>query len=638
MPKTKSNPSAESIRHSEYYGMEEEFDKIYADAKAGKPLESCMDQILSTQNILLAYRNIKRNTGSNTAGTDDLTIKEIETMSASEVVEKVRYIVRGTPHGYRPKPVRRKEIPKPDGTTRPLGIPCIWDRLVQQCIKQVLEPYCEAKFEKDSFGFRPGRSVENAISRTYNLMQLSNLHYVVELDIKGFFDNIDHTVLIRKMWSLGIRDKELIFVVKRILKAPIKMPDGKMVSPGKGTLQGIISPLLANIYLDELDKWILSQWQNHPIAEAHKHMNGNHWNKGNGYEIMKKTHLKEMRIVRYADDARIFCRNREDAENTLKTVRMWLQERLRLEKKKKKTRVVNCRKQYMEFLGFKIRLEWKRNKYLIVSHMSDKAYNRELQGLKDQIKAVAKSGNGYNEVDAVVLYDLRVMGIHNYYQIATCINLDCMKMQRSVDAVWTARFKGRKRLTKEGKRALTDVEAKRYGKSKMLRYLTGNDKPIYPIGYVNFKNPKGFPTGRTDYSPEGRLKYHTNLELPNVWLMRRMALEPGYGRSIELMDNRLSLFAAQQGKCAVTGRLFLNTAEIHCHHKVMKSKVTNGTADRYENLVLVLEDVHRLIHATDEETIQKYLGKLNLDQEQLQKLNKLREIAGNNEIQSSKIR
>ena len=199
MPKNKNETlCVEDLRHAEYYEMQNTFDDLYAKSKNGDIFTHLMDIILSRENILLAYRNIKANAGSKTAGTDGTIIKDIGKLPAETVVKKVRYIVAGSPHGYRPKPVRRKEIPKPNGKTRPLGIPCMWDRLIQQCIKQVLEPICEAKFSENSYGFRPNRSVENAIKATYNRLQISQLHYVIEFDIKGFFDNVNHSKLIKR--------------------------------------------------------------------------------------------------------------------------------------------------------------------------------------------------------------------------------------------------------------------------------------------------------------------------------------------------------------------------------------------------------------------------------------------------------
>jgi group II intron reverse transcriptase/maturase len=241
--------------------MQSIFDDLYAESKRGELFSDMMELILSRENILLAYRNIKTNHGSNTPGTDKLTIKDVGRLSPDEVVNKIRFIVQGSSHGYRPKPVRRKNIPKDydPARTRPLGIPCIWDRMVQQCIKQVMEPICEAKFSENSFGFRPNRSVEHAISRTYSLLNLSKLHYIIEFDIKAFFDEVNHSKLIKQIWAMGIRDKHLIWVIRQILNAPVKMPDGKLVNPGKGTPQGgIISPILANIVLNELDCWVES--------------------------------------------------------------------------------------------------------------------------------------------------------------------------------------------------------------------------------------------------------------------------------------------------------------------------------------------------------------------------------------------
>ncbi len=128
---------------------------------------------------------------------------------------------------------------------------------------QILEPICEAKFYDRSNGFRPNRSVEHAIAQCYKMMQQQQLHYVVDIDIKGFFDNVNHNKLLKQIWSFGIRDKKLLKIIKTILKAPIQMPDDTIIKNDKGTPQGgILSPLLSNIVLNELDWWIASQWEN----------------------------------------------------------------------------------------------------------------------------------------------------------------------------------------------------------------------------------------------------------------------------------------------------------------------------------------------------------------------------------------
>jgi retron-type reverse transcriptase len=148
------------LRHAEYYDMQAIFDQLYAESKEGKSFHNLLEIISSRENILLAYRNIKRNGGSLTRGADENTINNIAEMDREKFVK----IIQNKLAHYKPKPVRRVEIPKENGKVRPLGIPSIWDRIVQQSILQVLGPICEAKFNDHSYGFRPNRSAEHAIA------------------------------------------------------------------------------------------------------------------------------------------------------------------------------------------------------------------------------------------------------------------------------------------------------------------------------------------------------------------------------------------------------------------------------------------------------------------------------------------
>ena len=206
----------ENLRHNEYYGMQDTFDNLYAASKNGEVFTDLMSIVLQRENILLAYRNIKKNTGSKTCGTDKLTIRDIGKCSPDEVVEKVRFIVNGSEHGYRPKPVRRKEIPKPydPSKTRPLGIPCIWDRLIQQCIKQVMEPVCEAKFSENSYGFRPNRCCEMAIQKVLEYKDWRNFQKVIDKAVlaanNSVSSEVDWIVEINKPIKTGKGKEEII--------------------------------------------------------------------------------------------------------------------------------------------------------------------------------------------------------------------------------------------------------------------------------------------------------------------------------------------------------------------------------------------------------------------------------------------
>lgn len=603
------------IRNSEYYGMEATFDELYAKSRDGQIFRHLMEIIESEENIKLAYRTIKKNTGSNTAGVDKRTIVSLSKLSEEEYVRMIRKHFSN----YHPRPVRRVEIPKPNGKMRPLGIPTIADRIVQQCVLQVMEPICEAKFSENSNGFRPNRSAETAMAQCMRLVQVQHLYHVVDLDIKGFFDNINHTKLIRQIWALGIQDKKLLCIIKEMLKAPIIMPDGKRINSTKGTPQGgILSPLLANIVLNELDWWIASQWEEMPTKTEFKMRNNLQGTKikSHVYRALRTSRLKEMHAVRYADDFKIFCASHEEAVRAYKATELWLKDRLGLEISLDKSKVVNLKRQYSEFLGFKLKVRKKGKKYVVRSHMSDKAYKKAHEKLSEEVRKLAHSSETAQFVQ-LQKYNSVVAGLHEYYCIATETTEDFGKLAFSINKQLRNRLKGD--LSKTG--ILKDGFIKRkYGESRQLRFLYR--RPVVPVGYARPKNAQHKRKAVNKYTAEGRQLIHKNLQIDTgtmLWIMRN----PVRGRTIEYADNRISLYAAQYGKCAVTGEVMLRH-DIHCHHKVPMSK--DGT-DEYANLVLISKDVHTLIHATQEPTIEKLLKFLNLEPKQLSKLNKFRAMA-----------
>lgn len=613
---------SKKLRHLEYYDLQRTFDELYEKSQKGHKFSNLFEIIASDENIKLAYRNIKRNKGSKTAGVDGLTIKNVKKFSEEKFLE----IIKKKLAWYSPKAVKRVEIPKLDGRKRPLGIPTIMDRIVQQCILQVLEPICEAKFHERSNGFRPNRSAEHAIAQCYKMIQQQNLHFAVDIDIKGFFDNVDHAKLIKQMWNMGICDKKLLCIVKEMLKAPIVLPIGKKIYPTKGTPQGgILSPLLSNIVLNELDWWIASQWEDIPTRTKYKcftHKNGS-LNKSSIYVQIRKTNLKEMFIVRYADDFKIFCRKRSDAIKIFEAVKMWLKERLNLEVSEEKSKIVNLKKNYSEFLGFKLKAIKKGKRYIVKSHMTDSAVKKAEEKLIARIKEIRKSGVAEEkEALAINYYNATVWGIHNYYGIATCISLDCQKIRRRIRLVMYNRL--RNKIVKTGSISNKYINSV-YGKSAQVRYI--NDKPLCPIGYIRTKHPMFKKTVINKYTEDGRKEIHETLGV-NLKVLHELMDQHVICKSIEYMDTRMSIYCAQKGKCAVTGKI-LEIEEINCHHKVPKKL---GGDDDYRNLIIIHSDVHKLIHAKTTEIIEKYFNRLNLTKEMLMKINNLRKLAQRKEI------
>lgn len=398
--------------------------------------------------------------------------------------------------------------------------------------------------------------------------------------------------------------------------------------PEKGTPQGgIISPLLSNIVLNELDWWVASQWEEMPTKRNYVHRiyaNGTP-DKSNTIRALRSyTKLKECYLVRYADDFKIFCKKHSDAVKLFEATKQWLWERLGLEISPEKSKIVNVKRHYSEFLGFKLKVREKGKKpdgskrYVIEAHVRDKALKKIRARSKEIIGQIRRTYDPKMEYRLIQKYNSYLIGIHNYYCIATHVNLDIHEIAFDVKKSLYNRLKHR--LQRTGSISNRYIQEK-YGRSREVRYLNGH--AVVLVAYVQHRVPMDRKNRVNPYTPEGRTEIHKNLAGLNLAVMNHLMNTPAGQQSVEYNDNRIALYVAQKGKCAVSG-IALDANQVDCHHK---KPLSLGGDDSYQNLIIVSDAVHVLIHSSSERTIKKYLNDLQLNSKQLAKLNNLRKLA-----------
>lgn len=570
--------------------------------------------IISKRNIICAYDCLKRNTGSHAKGVDGLNIEDINHISLDNLIETVR----GKLGNYQPDPVKRVYIEKDNGKLRPLGIPTIWDRLIQQCIKQIIEPICEKKFAHNSYGFRPNRSQENALADVMKSLNLSKHKYIVNVDIKGFFENVNHKILINQLWSIGIKDKSVLQIINKMLKAKILEPNGKLVTPCKGTPQGgILSPLLSNVVLNDLDHWVNDQWIEcgieTPTITIQMNKNGSHG--GDKYRHLRKfSTLKEGRLVRYADDFVIICKTYNEAVRWSHAVANYLKRRLKLDVEDSKSKIINLRKKYSEFLGFKFKLKLKQNKWVAESRISDKKKKKILASYRQQIR------NTWSGADIYKL-NTKTFGLWEYFKFATAVSVDMSEIAWRLNKIIYNHFKMNGEF-----RYLTEDELKSTGVGIKMTKLKNNCKvwvqhsvPVMPISM-----------GKTQY-PLCKRRQEKPYEFTKEkkdWQSYVILIESNIHSSTLFHINKVSRYAQQKGKCAILKQF--TGIDFHCHHIVPKYL---GGDDSYANLIVLDKRIHYLIHAEYDWKIKEMIKELNLNKQQIAKINKLRNQCKLNEIE-----
>ena len=375
------------------YDLEETFNQLFVQGKTEKNFDNLYKLIVGENNILLAMKNTRLGIGRNIKGVDGKTVSYYEKLPAEKLIQ----IVKRRFNNFKPMKIRRIFIPKSNGKQRVLGIMTVEDRILHQCIKQILDPICESKFHSNSFGFRSLRSTKHAVNKLVLILQMTNYEYCVDVDIKDFFHNVDHAILIEQLYRLGVCDKKLLEIISKMLKAKVEGEGTKKVGLIQG---GILSPLLSNVVLNELDWWINAQCK---IAG-------------------KNPAEDRIYFVRYADDFKILCKSFSDAFKVFNVVKVWLKENLNLNVSTEKSKILNLKTQGSEFLGFKIKATVKNGVYSVESHISD---DNKIK-IKNKIcQIISRLGNSSKKSERILkTLNQQINIVHGYYNSATHVKQD----------------------------------------------------------------------------------------------------------------------------------------------------------------------------------------------------------------------
>ena len=326
-----------------------------------------LEAALTRENMVKAWKRVKANKGS--AGVDGMTIRDAVDYLKSQWLKIKESLLDGT---YRPAPVRRVMIPKSDGTERQLGIPTVLDRVIQQALLQVLQPQIDPTFSEHSYGFRPKRSAHQAVLKAQEYVQSGRV-FVVDVDLEKFFDRVNHDVLMSRL-EKRIGDQRVLRLIRRYLQAGI-LADGMTVDRHEGTPQGgPLSPLLANILLDEVDQ-----------------------------ALEKRGHC----FVRYADDCNVYVRSQQAGERVMAGLRA-LYGKLRLKLNEAKSAVAKATQR--KFLGFSF--------YRYKGQVKRRVAAKALQAYKVRIRQLTRRSGGKSIEQVVERLRAYQLGWKNYFRLS----------------------------------------------------------------------------------------------------------------------------------------------------------------------------------------------------------------------------
>ena len=607
-------------------------DFLYAQSQQNNNFTGLLEAVISETTIVTAIHNIKSNKGSKTAGVDKVKMDKYLQMPKDEVVG----IVQSNLRHYLPKPARRVYIDKGNGKMRALGIPTILDRIIQECIRIIIEPICEAKFYPHSYGFRPYRAQKHAIADICHTLNVpakpeNKAVFALEGDIKGCFDNINHRILLQKLWRIGIHDKRIITIIRQTLKAGYVEYD-ILYNTIVGTPQGgIISPLLSNVYLNDFD-WYVGRLYSEPFQLCKK--------KGNDIARLRRQGVIPKYNFRYADDWIILTAKQREAERLKKQLTKYFRHRLKLELSDEKTKITDMRKDGVEFLGFVIRAARPRGTSKGSENLVGKPYpNMKRLSVKitkvcGEIHAMKRMDSTSDRMAQIQRINAMIMGIAEYIKISICSKAFSVLDHRihvSCHYTWKRMYPDSAAHMKIPLGKLSNLPHRHDGYTAKTHAIEYQNMWIgITMALITHSQHEKLPMNQkmTPYTAEGRAMYirrrKNQKPLPkdrpfvNTWEDLRMSAYKNSIYNFEYFMNREYAFNRDKWKCRCCGLALTTRKGRHCHH--VNRRLPLDKINKVPNLAWVCQECHQRIHS--------FYVPVNIDEKTKKKILKFREKLG----------
>jgi RNA-directed DNA polymerase len=603
-----------NVGFSNETGMKQFLDFLYQKSAEGIAFTGLLEAMVNDTTIVTAVHNIKSNKGSNTAGVDEKKMNDYFQMPKADFIE----LIKSNFSNYKPKPARRVYIPKSNGKQRPLGIPAVLDRIIQECVRIIIEPICEARFYPHSYGFRPYRAQKHAIRDIINVINAGSRSkdqavWAVEGDIKGCFDNIDHRILLKKLWRIGIHDKRVLKIISQMLKAGYIESDMYYETELGSPQGGILSPLISNVYLNDFD-WYIGRCYMEPHRQC-KH-------KDNDTRRLKWSGITPKYNYRFADDWVILTSTEREALRLKKELTKYFKARMRLELSQEKTYVTDLRNEGIHFLGFTVKAErknktpdprtWTDN--LIGKPFPDKdRLTKKIHNIQDEVRKVAEMQGLEAQAAQIQRVNAVIMGVAEYIQTSICSKA-YHAIDRRVDmtalSVWKKLYPTTYNKMQVPLKQLCNLPQRHAGYDSKTFAIQVEGKWFgLTYAFITHSNyeKKPFDQKMTPYTEDGRKRYQAYrkrhkplpLDRPSVNTPEdiRLAIAcKGSHRkyNFEYFMNREYAFNRDKGKCKCCGEELTGTETGHCHH--VSNTLHIDEINKVKNLAWLCEPCHRMVH------------------------------------------